>query len=539
MNIIERLLRKEETPTRKRLKETWSMGMPMDILNDVLERKLPVGELASYLRDSDPVVRQNAALALGTIASQFPDHVVEATSELVPALANDDPFVRGRSAWALEYIAFKSIESVIPHTDAIVTLLGDTDDIARESAATILGEIGSKKPTLVRHTVPMLINALDDPSQSVCRKAATALGFIGGRDPAAVKNAIPHLTAMLDDTDSRLRDNAVCALKNVGRADPSFIGDVRNRLVMMSCTDESASTREFLIMWIINQGEKYPELLRDDVEQIARLLDDNDNDVASRAADVLDRIGGWCPDSINAFSSTLLSALSNKNSPAPMRAAAAQALGFAASGGDTAAIEGLTAALRDTEEDVDVRAGVMLGLGRIGMDGNPTIGKLVPEITASLTSKEDLLRKSAAMALGIIGEAKPSSVSGSITAIAARLEENEISVKKAAAWSIGRIGSSDPVVVRSAIPKLLKALEDDDSDVRADVAETLGLIGAKDPACVACTIKALNAIFNNDEVSYVRGKADDALKAMNWTGTPPEELTSPLPEPDQRFDDIL
>jgi HEAT repeat protein len=87
--------------------------------------------LTAALRDSDALVRQNAALALGELQGPRPEY--EATVDpLVAALADTSPSVRAMAASAL---GRRKDGRAVP---ALIALLDDGDDAVRTVATAVL-----------------------------------------------------------------------------------------------------------------------------------------------------------------------------------------------------------------------------------------------------------------------------------------------------------------------------------------------------------------------------------------------------------------
>ena len=126
--------------------------------------------LVGVLEGTNPIGRENAALALGLIES------VRAIPELQTALSRDaEPKVRARSAWAL---------GMIESPDAVDALgravRGDDDGETRSQAAWGLGMIEDAGG------VPPLIIAIGDPEAEVRTQAAWALDSLSAPTGASL-----------------------------------------------------------------------------------------------------------------------------------------------------------------------------------------------------------------------------------------------------------------------------------------------------------------------------------------------------------------
>lgn len=177
-----------------------------------------VPALVAALRDPDPTVREQAAVALGRLGPA----AREAIGPLVATFSDEDLYLRGAAAVALGQIGSDAVP-------ALVRALGDTSGDVRWSAAIALGRLGSQ----ARDAVGALITALSDADENVRWCAAVALGAIG---PAA-REAVPVLTEALHDRDESVRCGATLALGQIapgGRAkqvDPGALVATIDRLV--------------------------------------------------------------------------------------------------------------------------------------------------------------------------------------------------------------------------------------------------------------------------------------------------------------------
>ena len=174
------------------LTHTDSLGrQPVDILTIV--GKSAVEPLIAGLRDNDPLVRRQAAEALGLIEDQ------RAVGPLITLLKDKDSLIRRHAVKALGRI--KDRRGVPP----LIAVLNDKDEKShvKASAAKALGWIGEPD------AVESLVAALKDAHWTVRSRAANALGTI--RDPRAVE----PLISMLEDEDPLVRGYAVDALGEI------------------------------------------------------------------------------------------------------------------------------------------------------------------------------------------------------------------------------------------------------------------------------------------------------------------------------------
>lgn len=134
-----------------------------------------VGALVRALRDPDPEMRRNVAVALDVVGGgwwHFPDggpklDLSPALPALLTALADADPAVR---AWAAQDIGDigAAAARAVPRLRA---MLQSADAGSRGSACSALGEIGFQ----ARGALPDLRHALDDSSPEVRQAARDAI----------------------------------------------------------------------------------------------------------------------------------------------------------------------------------------------------------------------------------------------------------------------------------------------------------------------------------------------------------------------------
>jgi HEAT repeat protein len=194
--------------------------------------KPAVGPLINALRDINPDVQRNAALALGELGDDG------AVVPLIEALMDVHYPARGAVTKALGQIGDpQAVESLI-------MALRDHDILVRRRAATALGQIGDARAVeplvqalntdydhIVRHSAIIALNSIvkkqadealyrliDDLRQSnlkVRASAIVALGWLGD------KRAIEPLIASLDDSEQYLQSLVIDALRKLRQSGES------------------------------------------------------------------------------------------------------------------------------------------------------------------------------------------------------------------------------------------------------------------------------------------------------------------------------
>jgi len=284
--------------------------------------------------DPDPIVRANAAWALG----QLPERTATKATALALINTVKETHVNVGEAAALSLIGMSS--TAIPELKAA---LGDPDANFRWKVAWILGQMGEQ----ARDAVPKLASVLNNPQEdpNVRGAAAWAIGSIGraanAQEISNFQNMISSLTQVLKNSnnDANIRSNAAWALGRLGpqvKTDNSrFPASVTEALEAGLADSDSDIRRN--AAWALGQINPNPRVA---VPALAAVLErDADQRVRVESAAANGQIGALgsnAKDAVNALSKRL-------NDPAPLvQAAAAVSLGEL--GVDAQAAVGLLAA---------------------------------------------------------------------------------------------------------------------------------------------------------------------------------------------------
>ncbi|HEY9714047.1 MAG TPA: HEAT repeat domain-containing protein, partial [Chroococcales cyanobacterium] len=148
--------------------------------------------------DSEPVIRQAAARALGDFGAQ----ATSAVPVLIQVIKEGDKDSRVAAAYGLSSIPAGSSDIT-----SLIALLGDETDSARIAAAKSIGGLGSEAVS----AVPALTRLLQDKNDEIKSAAVKALGKIG---PDA-KAAIPDLKNAMKDPDPEVKSEAADAIRKI------------------------------------------------------------------------------------------------------------------------------------------------------------------------------------------------------------------------------------------------------------------------------------------------------------------------------------
>jgi len=167
------------------------------------------------------------------------------------------------------------------------------------------------------------------------------------------------------------------------------------------------------------------------------------------------------------------------------------------------AVPALIQALRNEEEDSDLRQAASDALGAIGSEA-------VPVLVQALADEDERVRWAAARALEDMG---PQAVEA-IPALIQALRDGDEDVSWAAASALGDIGPE-------AIPVLIEALGERDTNVRRGAILALGWIGPEAKEAAPLIIQALEG----EEDWLVRSSA---ARALGWIEPDASEAVPPL-----------
>lgn len=152
----------------------------------LLQSPEAVPSIISALKDSDPLVRQEAALSL----SRYSD--TASVTPLIDLLKDEHGYVRMAAVETLCAIGPDAI-------DPLILALGEGDEQLRNRASFALVNIGPP-------AVDRLIDSLQDDNAAKTRSCAWILGRIGD------ERAIPHLVSALGHPDRYVRREAIDSL---------------------------------------------------------------------------------------------------------------------------------------------------------------------------------------------------------------------------------------------------------------------------------------------------------------------------------------
>ncbi|MBN1947228.1 MAG: HEAT repeat domain-containing protein [Bradymonadales bacterium] len=534
--------------------------------------KLPAIQLIRALSDGRPLVRHNAALALGA-NTEDRKSVARALSVCV---LDSDSRVRWAATTALGVLGAEAVEPAGP---ALIRALADPQLEVSQAAQTVIATLGDA-------AIPTLVEALDGDLDRVSRNVLPVLVVMGEKAVEPLVRSLSHLSV-------RVR---AAAARGLGMLGPQAAGPARE--AVLGATKETsdlvkAEAKRALdaIDGIVppprvlepvepplpgfDSEPLSPEELKKqvkklDVQQLVRALSDGRPTMRQNAATALGVIGKGAADAAGSL------ALAVRDDNPDVRASAAQALGQLGAEAAAVAVPALLRALTDPVAEVATAAKASLeGLGSEALDplvqaldcepdlaartvlpllaelGKAAIGPLLP----ALDHLSVRVRANAATALGLIG---PDAASQAREPLTKLLADPDALVKAQARRAIDAVDGVvpppkvmepeplplpefDTVQMEAAelkkqakkldVGRLVRALSDGRHLVRLNAATALGVLGT----AAADAAPAL-ALATRDEKAEVQQEAATALGALGADGVPVaipallKAMTDPKPE---------
>jgi HEAT repeat protein len=345
------------------------------------------GALRKMLAEEpDGRARRSVAYAVGN----FGPEAAEARPDLERALDHKDPLVRQNAAWALGRLKEAAARSGV---ERLAQALRDEDALVRRDAAAALGDIG--RPTATP-ALRALIGCVGQEKEAAVRSVAigSLVGLVG---PGDAKVA-PELRELLRGEDRDVRRGAALALANVGGAEARAAVGV----LVDALRDDDPTARELAAAALANVGEAAGEA----VPALGKALSEDRSPVVRRnAALALARVGSEAGTVVQ----PLVRALDAKE-PADVRMFAAEALAHVGRAVD-AVVPQLLAVLRD-DRDAPVRQRVVMALAYVSDLRKSGVAKQLEQVLDEPNRGGPLVRYDAARVLGhrLFDEAPPKAV---------------------------------------------------------------------------------------------------------------------------------
>jgi HEAT repeat protein len=480
------------------------------------------GDAMERLKDPAPAVRRQAVVALGKQKRE------SAVPALAQALRDKDEGVRGAAREALVRIGPKSF-------GALVDVLSCPEEASRTAALNALRRLApAARKTLTKEQLTTLAAALKDKSISVRVDTAKLLGELGTEAkaalaalfdaagdssgtfanenvaeaaitaalriapecrPALVRAALPELIAALKgdqafaaayaiaklgpvardavpalaetlQADRGYSDNVVLALRDIGGEAIKPLGALlKNPRMPLEKRDD--------VLWKLGGAETADEQL---VSLLADVLKDPEPRLRARAVQALGRLGFTARAATPALlgvlgDAELDTALEHRNDLLAATLARMK----------TAAVPGLTAAVRDEQRPFLARFQALRALGRMGRTANAAR----PVLAAAMKDSNRALAVTAAGAYAQAG----GDVAKALPVLRDGLRDDVPLVIKAAAFEVERLGPRASALV----PDLQPLLKHRERDVRLLAARAVSVMGADARPAVPALAELLKA----------------------------------------------
>jgi len=365
---------------------------------------------------------------------------------------------------------------------ALVDLLDNKNLGLQVASAKVLSQLGET-------ALPALKRATEAPSKM--RSAVESVLWMGeaGR---------PTLIQFLAHKDAHIRGRAAEVLARARRGDPATVPALTRCL-----SDKSPAVRAHSAKALARVGARAASA----VPHLTKNLDDPDPDSRLAAIHALGVFGA----AARAAAEPLERILTRKNSPTPLRIAAADTLGRI----QAQASEPLARVLKDATKEKALRIAAAKALGAMGPDS-------APALLDALKDENEQIRWNAAIALSGLAESV-------VTALCQRLREGDSLTKRYAAFAIGRAaqrakstrrGAKEALaaIAEAAVPTLLTELSDENPALRRNAAAALGEMSPRAQA----VIPALRSLLA-DQQAGVRLAAAQALGKLGGAAWPAAE----------------
>ncbi|CAK0842109.1 unnamed protein product [Prorocentrum cordatum] len=436
--------------------------------------------LAAQVTDEDPVVQEVAILASGRVGEA-------ATSALARQLGAADQRLQRRSAEALGRLGALASAQAPALAARLDPLLEDASPAVREACVWALGRVGPAGPQAladllgVAHhgsTKKSVCGCLGRLGGAAARHSVAVAAELGGEDRAVAasaadalvrfgKEGAAALAGRLDDADPVVREIAAEAM---GRTLQPMEAEHAQQLAARLSDSEILVRRAAAT----SLGRVPAEVGRPVAADLAALLGDEDAWVRARAAESLGRLG----QAAEAHAPQLAALLEGREGwgegqYAPRASSQAWGWQFAAEAlrrcGRAEPGHAALLAAHLADPDAPVRVAAAAALGKLGCTA---AAAQLQDLAGLLQDPDERVRRATSQALGEAGGGSAPAAA----ALASTLAEDACAVvRAAAATALGAFGES----AAEHADAVAKALEDPDGAVRQAAAAALPLLGAE------------------------------------------------------------
>lgn len=384
----------------RRLRDT---GPPEDLASELAARLVDLIE-----RKPDPEVRKAAALGLQLVGDHDPAALQRVAGSVVERTrAETDSLVRVYLLQIVADVAAVDPEAVVPLVPTMADCLDEPLLLARQKALDILVPLAAHDPASLESVLPAvtasagrpLFETHSDPSgtsvsggegelgptgidsggetlaarrERVAETAVSVVEAICAEEPSRLTPLVSDLAAVVQVNPTVPRSSRLVAiLANIARSNPAAVAPARDALITFvdAVDDEGALGAGVLALGLLADAtpEETGPVLEPLVPTLTAMVREGDGEVCSPACTLLSFVAEYRPSAVGVAVPILEDALASADDPT-VRAAAADALGYAHDSGQTVAR--LRSATRD--ESPMVRKVAAEALERHGIEPDST-----------------------------------------------------------------------------------------------------------------------------------------------------------------------
>lgn len=164
--------------------------------------KSNIDEVASKLnKDYSSAVNAKALWILGEMGLKYPSEIEPHISDIAAFLEDDNPKLRERSCNALGRIGRTDKDLVIPHMDILMKMKDDESDNVRHAFVWACENIAATSPELFCNKLEIYYQMTFDSSDKVRIEAPEMFRIIGKRNPDCVKPYLEKLEAIAENDE--------------------------------------------------------------------------------------------------------------------------------------------------------------------------------------------------------------------------------------------------------------------------------------------------------------------------------------------------
>lgn len=176
-----------------------------DLTKDREHWKSSIGHVAEYLDDDySNEVKAKALWLLGEMGLKYPGEIEGHVDDIASYLDDDNPKLRQRSANALGRIGRANHKLAVPYLDRLMELRHDESANVRHSFVWACENIASNAPEIFCENLDMFYEMISDSSDKVRIEAPEMFRVIGKRKPEHVVPYIERLERICENDENRI-----------------------------------------------------------------------------------------------------------------------------------------------------------------------------------------------------------------------------------------------------------------------------------------------------------------------------------------------